>query len=363
MRIWIVIPVFNEAATIGAVARAARRHGPVLVVDDGSSDASAAVAGAAGAEVLRHSRRLGKGQALRTGLAAARQRGATHVVTLDGDGQHEPDDLPALCGAARLAPDAIIVGSRVGADGTADGVPAGRLNAIHVAGFFVNWASGLAVADTQSGFRIYPLAILDRLSVRRGGFVFETEVLLAAAARGVSVREVPITVIARAGRRSRFRPVGDGIAIGAYLAGQTLARWRIEARAACGQVAAVLSADRRRARHTAMLEAGAARGDSAAAWATASTAVAIDYASARLSLWWHHPRRRRATAATGASLTAPVLLGLAVVHALAGRFLPDLVTPLVRRVYAQDRLAAVAEPASPAAVADESESVATPGLS
>ncbi|MGH7325850.1 MAG: hypothetical protein ACREJ9_14575, partial [Candidatus Rokuibacteriota bacterium] len=97
--------------------------------------------------------------------------------------------------------------------------------------------------------------------------------------------------------------------------------------------------------------------------ATASTAVAIDYASARLSLWWHHPRRRRATAATGASLTAPVLLGLAVVHALAGRFLPDLVTPLVRRVYAQDRLAAVAEPASPAAVADESESVATPGLS
>lgn len=364
MRIWIVVPVFDEARTVGDVVRAARRHGPVLVVDDGSRDDSAVVAGAAGAEVLRHPRRLGKGQALRTGLAAARQRGATHVVTLDGDGQHAPDDLPALLCAARDAPDAIIVGSRLRAAGAAEGLPPGRLNAIHVAGFFVNWASGLHLADTQSGFRVYPLAALDRLNLRRGGFVLETEVLVAAAARDVPVKDVPVTVIPRAGRRSRFRPLADGIAIGAYLAGQTLARWASEMRAACGEAAAVVSADRRQVRHIAMLDAAAGHGGSVATWGVALAAAAIDQASGRLSLWWCHPRRRRAGAAARASLGAPALLGLALVQAVAGRVLPDLVTPLVRRVYAQERLAPVAAPAKPSALAEEAgASVATPELS
>jgi len=96
MNALIVVPVFDEAATIGRVVRAARAHGAVLVVDDGSRDASAAIARASGAEVVRHPRRLGKGQAIRTGVAAARSRGASVVVTLDGDGQHDPGDLAAV---------------------------------------------------------------------------------------------------------------------------------------------------------------------------------------------------------------------------------------------------------------------------
>src|SRR5207244_12731711 len=104
----VVVPVFNEAERIGAVVAAARAHAPVLVVDDGSDDGSAAAARAAGAEVLRHPRRLGKGQAIRTGVAAARSRRASVVVTLDGDGQHEPGDITALIGAARDAPRAIL---------------------------------------------------------------------------------------------------------------------------------------------------------------------------------------------------------------------------------------------------------------
>src|SRR5262249_59906630 len=125
---------------------------PVLVVDDGSRDGSGAAAAEAGAEVVRHPRRLGKGQALRTGLAAARRRGATHVVTLDGDGQHDPRDVVALMAAARRAPGAIILGSRVADDRTSVGVSRGRLNAIHVAGFFINWVGGLRLHDSQSGF-------------------------------------------------------------------------------------------------------------------------------------------------------------------------------------------------------------------
>jgi len=338
MNVWIAIPVFNEAGTVGDVVHAARRHGPVLVVDDGSSDESSVVAAAAGAEVIRHPRRLGKGQALRTAVTAARRRGASHVVTLDGDGQHASRDVPLLLAAARQAPGAIIVGSRVGFDGEASGVPADRLNAIRVAGFFVNWASGLSLRDTQSGFRVYPLSALDRMTLRRGGFVLETEVLVTAAARGVPVHEVPITVIPRAARRSRFRPVADGVAIGAYLARQTLHRWASEAWAAVTEVSGFLNRDRRRARHATMLQAGAARGDSFAGWGVAISAVAIHYVGARLTYWWRHSRRRRATAAAGAILALPVLLALALTQALAGRLLPDFVTPFVRHVFSQARL-------------------------
>src|SRR5439155_86867 len=224
----IVIPVFNEAETISEVVAAARAHAPVLVVDDGSEDGGAAAARAAGADLLRHPRRLGKGQAIRTGIAAARSRGASVVVTLDGDGQHDPQDLPAVLGTAQSAPRAIVIGSRLAEP---DALAPDRLNAIRVAGFFVYWASGLKLEDTQSGYRAYPVALFDDVALRHGGFVLETEVLIAAAGRGWQVREVPVRAIPRARRRSRFRPLGDGVAIGAYLAGRVAARWAREAAA------------------------------------------------------------------------------------------------------------------------------------
>src|SRR5262245_23017157 len=136
----IVVPVFDEAETVGDVVARARAFGPVLVVDDGSRDDSAEIAWRAGAEVIRHPRRLGKGEALRTGIAAARERGAKAVVTLDGDGQHSPSDLGLVLDAARGRQRTIVVGGRL-ADPEA--LPIDRLNAIRVAGFFMNWACGL----------------------------------------------------------------------------------------------------------------------------------------------------------------------------------------------------------------------------
>jgi hypothetical protein len=345
MRPWIVVPVFEEEATVAGVVTGARSWAPVLVIDDGSSDGSARRAREAGAEVIHHARRLGKGQALGTGLAAARRRGASHVITLDGDGQHAADDLPRLMAAAAADPDAIIVGSRLG-DDAASALPAGRLNAIRVAGFFVNWAVGLRLHDTQSGFRVYPLAVLQGLPTRRGGFVFETEVLVVAASAGIRVREVPVRAIRRASRRSRFRPIADGVAIGAYLTARGLARWGTEAAAAGREIRAVFRSERRRARHGAMLEAGAACGGSLPTWGLAVSLVAVRRTGERLGVWWRHPRRRRAAVAAGATLATPLLLGAAVVSALASRWLPDVVTPLVRRLYSQDRLDA-AQPAAP----------------
>lgn len=334
MKPWIVVPIFNEAATIAAVVGGARTHGPVLVVDDGSNDDGAARANGAGAEVIRHRRRLGKGRALRNGLLAARQRGASHVVTLDGDGQHAPDDVPALLAAASRTPDAIVVGGRLGAGATA--LLADRVNAIRLASFFVDWASGLRLADTQSGFRVYPVSVFDRVRPRRGGFVFETEVLVLAAAAGVPVVEVAITAIARANRRSRFRPVADGTAIGTYLAARALDRWMVEAYAAVREVAAVFSRERLRRRHAEMLEAGAACGGSVAAWSAAVTGVAASHANARLGAWWRHPRRRRAAFAAAATVLAPAVIVVVLAQSLG--LLPDLFTSLVRRVYGQDPL-------------------------
>lgn len=293
MTLIIVIPVYNEAEAIGRVVAGARQHAPVIVVDDGSSDGSAAEANRAGAEVVRHAERRGKAAALRTGFAAARARGASAVVTLDGDGQHAPEDVPVLLGAVHETPDRLVVGNRL-AD-TARFVRA-RLNAMEVAAFFVEWVSALGVRDTQSGFRVYPLALLDDVGGWREGFVFETEVLIAAARRGWRVREVIVSSIPSARRRSRFRPVHDGVAIGAYLARETLVRWAREIKTSAGGLPAAEGAGERDA------------------------------------------RRRRVRAAAVATMATPMLVGAAVMQAALGRLGLDLVSPLVRWLYACERL-------------------------
>jgi hypothetical protein len=339
MRPIVVVPAYDEAATIGAVVTAARRYAHVLVVDDGSRDGTAAAAERGGAEVLRHRRRLGKGQALRTGVAAARARGASVVVTLDADGQHDPADIPAILRVAAEPGRAIVIGNRLGAPAE---LPRGRLNAIRVAGFFVNWVTDRSIEDTQSGFRVYPMALFDEIRPRRGGFVFETEVLMAAAARGFAVREVPVRALARVARRSRFRPIVDGVAVGSYLAARIVARWGVEAGAAARAVASVFGRDRRVARHAKILDAAAPHADTPGAWAAAVGVSVLEQTATRLGLWWRSPRRRRAAVAAWGCIAAPLLLLLASVQALGPLLMPDLVTQLTRRIYDQGRLDAAA---------------------
>jgi hypothetical protein len=326
----IVVPVFDEAAAIERVVAGARAYGPVLVIDDGSRDDSGAVAARAGAEVLRHPRRLGKAQALLTGIAAARRRGASLVVTLDGDGQHDPEAIPALLAAARRADRAVIIGNRLDGPGT---LPAPRRNAIRVASFFIRWTSGQPVQDSQSGFRVYPLALFDEVRTHRGGFVLETEILLAAAARGWSVEEVSVAAWPRAGERSRFRPLRDGFAIGAFLALRVGGRWAHEARALAAEVLAVFASDRLAARHAAILEAASPYSDSPARWSAAFGAAAARRAALRLVVIWRGARARGTVAAAAATLTAPLILPLMSLQAVAGDWLPDVVTPLVNAVY------------------------------
>jgi hypothetical protein len=341
MSLLIVIPVLDEARTVGGVVAAARAYGPVLVVDDGSRDGSGGVAAAAGAEVLRHPRPLGKAQALLTGVAAARRRGATRIVTLDGDGQHDAAAIPLLLAVSNAAGRAIVVGNRLHGRGA---LPALRRNAVRMASFFAGWTCGHALGDSQSGFRVYPLAVFDEVRTRRGGFVFETEILLAAAAQGWTIEEVPVPALPRAAARSHFRPIRDGVAVGTFLTGCVLRRWAGEARAVGGEVLGVFDATRMATRHAAMVEAAAGYTDSPARWSMAVGAVAMRRAGARVGAVCAGVQRRGAPAAALATLLAPVALPLLLAQALSGERLPDVVTPLVDAVYGGRRAAPRAEP-------------------
>jgi len=212
-----VIPVHNEAATIGTLVVRLAARCPVIVVDDASTDDSACRAVAAGATcVIRHPTRAGKAGALRTGFAEALRLGAAHVATLDGDGQHDPADLPRLVAAARRDANALVVGDRLG-DPAGDRIPALRCLAIQAADRVVAWLTRADIRDSQCGYRIYPARFLRMALLRERGFTVETEAIVCAARAGVRVVSVPVRRIYPAGRQSRFQALPDGLRIARYL--------------------------------------------------------------------------------------------------------------------------------------------------
>jgi glycosyltransferase involved in cell wall biosynthesis len=208
-----LVPAFNAAASIGAVVAGTRPVvEPVVVVDDGSADDTAARAAAAGAEVLRHPANQGKGAALVTGLRHLAAAGVERVLTLDADGQHLPDQIPALLAASEAAPGAIVVGIR-----RKQGFEIKRVARLGnwVADRFLRWIAGRALPDTQSGFRVYPVAPTLALGTRGTRYDFETEVLLRAARTGMPVVGVPVSVYYPpvAARVSHYRPWADTLRI------------------------------------------------------------------------------------------------------------------------------------------------------
>lgn len=341
----IVVPVFNEVATIGDIVERARLHGPVLVVDDGSTDRSAAVAAAAGAEVVSLGARRGKGAALRHAFAEGLRRGAHWVVTLDGDGQHDPEDIPRLLKAAVEEPGALIIGGRLAGLGEPPGrvVPAGRLAALRVAGFFIDWLGGVPIADTQSGFRVYPAGLLAAVKARHGGFVLESEMLLHAATRGFRIIEIPITPIHFEDRRSRFRPARDGLAVGAFLAGRIVTRWVREGTAGARYLIGIFSPSRLRTRHREMYQFAAPHRSNAPAWALAVGAFIADRAIRSVEYGWHSRHARGLRLAGLATAATPLMLPLALSRSALAAFGVDCLTPAVRRFFRQQDLARILE--------------------
>ncbi len=208
-----IIPAYQAAATVGAVVAGARGMcARVIVVDDGSADATGAAAAAAGAEVVRHPANAGKGAAIQTGLRTLAADGIARALTLDADGQHFPSEMPVLLAASDATPRAIVVGVR-----RKEGQPIARANKLGnwVADRFLRLIAGRPIPDTQSGFRIYPVAATLALGATGLRYEYETEILLRAARAGVPVLGVPIRVYYPpiAERVSHYRPWRDTLRV------------------------------------------------------------------------------------------------------------------------------------------------------
>ena len=201
-----LIPALNEARTIQAVVAGVRpRVAQVVVVDDGSVDATASLARAAGAEVITRERTGGKGLAIRAGLTHITKRPFTHVVTLDADLQHEPGEAGRLIEAAARTGADLVIGER---QFRREATPASRYYANLVGSRVLSWFVGSPVSDTQCGFRMYRLDALRDLRLTSRGYEIETEMLIKLRRHGARVTSVPITAV-YSSERSRLRLVRD----------------------------------------------------------------------------------------------------------------------------------------------------------
>ncbi|MDG4811613.1 glycosyltransferase family 2 protein [Hydrogenovibrio sp. 3SP14C1] len=207
----ILIPAYNEATTISGVIEASLQFTPhVIVVNDASQDDTSSVVKQTPALLLEHSVNKGKASALLTGFQKAIELDVDYVITLDGDGQHNPKNIPLLMNAFDKNPGQLIIAARLK---NRDNAPKARLLANKIADFWVGWAASCPISDSQSGFRLYPTGLLKKLkphSTNPSGFVFESEVLIDAAANGYQFIFVPIASCYPDIRRaSHFRPGFD----------------------------------------------------------------------------------------------------------------------------------------------------------
>jgi glycosyltransferase involved in cell wall biosynthesis len=198
----VLIPAYNEAARLIPVIQSASQFLPVLVVDDGSSDETAAVASAAGAQVLRQNPNQGKGAALRLGFARAMEQGYEGVLTLDADGQHDPAEIPRFLQAYQQGRADLIIGQRDFSQ-----MPFTRRLANSLGRLSFSWAVGQPIPDNQSGYRLISKRLMEALlDSTEGGFEFEVEMIVTCLKLGYSLDWVPIQTI-YAGESSHIHPV------------------------------------------------------------------------------------------------------------------------------------------------------------
>jgi glycosyltransferase involved in cell wall biosynthesis len=222
----LVIPAFNEAATIREVVQKALCHIPeIIVVDDGSTDETRDTLNTLPITVIRNRRNMGKAFSLWRGFHQALERGARAIITLDGDGQHSPDDIPRLIAQWEGTPNYLIIGARQRSRRQNFTL---RVIANRIADFWISWAAGYLIADSQSGFRVYPTPLLHHTRCRHGkaqSFVFESEILIEAARLGYRSIPVPIESEDRKALSvSNFRPAVDVIRITRMVGWKLLSR-------------------------------------------------------------------------------------------------------------------------------------------
>ena len=206
MNILAVIPAHNEANTIAAVAGGVKAMGyDVLVVDDGSADATADLARQEGALVLATGQKSGKGNALRLGFDYAVKNGYEAVIALDGDGQHDPADIKLFLESYRLTGASVINGNRMAEP---RGMPFVRFATNTVMSWIISLICRRRIPDTQCGFRFMTTGVLSNIQLECADFEIETELLVKASRKGFKIASVPIATIYR-NEVSKIKPVRD----------------------------------------------------------------------------------------------------------------------------------------------------------
>ena len=222
--VWIVIPAYNEARTIRVLALdALAQCSRVIVVDDGSRDGTVEQLQGLSVTVLTHQANQGKAASLRTAFRYALERDAQCAISIDGDGQHCLADAAGLLSAWLIYPQRIVIGSRLHDRAQ---FPPARYRANRFACFWISWAAGHPIADSQSGFRAYPCEVMQLALTRKvqsNRFTFESEILIVAARQGhlTLAMAIPSSYPVNA-RPSHFRPVADIAKIVVMVAGKLL---------------------------------------------------------------------------------------------------------------------------------------------
>ncbi len=222
----VVIPAYNESATIRDLAiRTLKFATNLIIVDDGSTDDTIDCIKDLNITIIEHETNKGKSASLWDGMQRALNKGAEAIITLDGDGQHSPEDIPTILKKHDQHPNALVIAARLL---NRQNAPRARLFANQFADFWVSWASGQCIYDSQSGFRLYPAAVLKTVNVRHDytrGFVFESEIIIESCRSNFPCVAVPIkSVYHKNARPSHFRPVMDIAKIVIMVAGKIIFR-------------------------------------------------------------------------------------------------------------------------------------------
>jgi glycosyltransferase involved in cell wall biosynthesis len=225
----VVIPAYNEAETVRDVAIRARQQCPnVIVVDDASSDGTDQVLAGLDVTVLRNELNCGKAGSLVRGFDHALAHEAAGVITLDADGQHAPEEISAFIERSLEDPNGFFIGARRRDQRRAS---FWRYAANRIADFWIGWAAGRPIEDSQSGFRLYPAHLLRAIKIPYGperSFVYESEILIEAARQGFALGNVVVSVSPRvAPSPSHFRPILDIMRIVRMVA------WKLVSRGMC----------------------------------------------------------------------------------------------------------------------------------
>lgn len=192
-KVWIVIPLYHEETVVRSVIEEIRKSGfgNIIIVDDGSHDNTFNEAKKTGVVTLRHRINRGKGAATRTGIEAAKVLGADIVITMDGDGQHNPEDIRALIQPIQSKKVDVALGTRLT---DTRGMPFYKIIGNYIGNFFTWYFYGLWVSDSQSGFRAYSRHAVDVIDTRTDRYEYDSEVIREIRMHRLKFKEIPITV-------------------------------------------------------------------------------------------------------------------------------------------------------------------------